>query len=122
MYPDLSGLLCLAQSLNRNQPGVRWCDDELPRSRALRPPLAQPRQRKRDRERSNEAIGFCVTAPLACLLARAMAVWLLLNTAELSLLTLLPQWSGKVVFTEEFYQKALSQPQYPFGPARRYGE
>jgi CubicO group peptidase (beta-lactamase class C family) len=30
-------------------------------------------------------------------------------------------WSGKVVFTKDFYNKALSQPDYPFGKARRYG-
>jgi len=30
-------------------------------------------------------------------------------------------WSGRVVFTEAFFQKALSQPQFPFGPGRRYG-
>jgi len=30
-------------------------------------------------------------------------------------------WSGHTVFTEAFYQKALSQPVYPFGNARRYG-
>jgi len=30
-------------------------------------------------------------------------------------------WSGHQVFTKAFYDKAMSQPQYPFGHARRYG-
>jgi len=30
-------------------------------------------------------------------------------------------WNNHTVFTPDFYAKALSQPQYPFGPARRYG-
>jgi len=30
-------------------------------------------------------------------------------------------WSGRVVFTGQFFDKALSQPQFSFGPGRRYG-
>jgi len=30
-------------------------------------------------------------------------------------------WSGHKVFTEAFWDKAMSQPTYPFGKARRYG-
>jgi len=30
-------------------------------------------------------------------------------------------WNNRTIFTKDFYNKALSQPQYPFGPARRYG-
>jgi len=30
-------------------------------------------------------------------------------------------WNGHAVFTEAFWNKAMSQPQYPFGLARRYG-
>lgn len=29
--------------------------------------------------------------------------------------------AGKTVFTKDFYNKAMSRPQYPFGPARQYG-
>jgi hypothetical protein len=38
--------------------------------------------------------------------------WLWLNNGT---------WNGHTVFTRDFWNKALSQPQYPFGPARRYG-
>jgi CubicO group peptidase (beta-lactamase class C family) len=31
------------------------------------------------------------------------------------------QWGNHTVFTRAFYEKAMSQPVYPFGPARRYG-
>jgi len=30
-------------------------------------------------------------------------------------------WSGRVVFTDQFFTKAFSQPQFAFGPGRRYG-
>jgi len=30
-------------------------------------------------------------------------------------------WTGRTVFTQAFFDKAFSQPQMPFGPARRYG-
>jgi len=30
-------------------------------------------------------------------------------------------WNGHTVFTKDFYAKAMSQPVYPFGAARRYG-
>jgi CubicO group peptidase (beta-lactamase class C family) len=38
--------------------------------------------------------------------------WLWLNQGN---------WSNHIVFTKDFFAKAMSQPQYSFGPARRYG-
>jgi CubicO group peptidase (beta-lactamase class C family) len=38
--------------------------------------------------------------------------WLWLNQGN---------WSNHIVFTQAFFNKAMSEPQYPFGPARKYG-
>ena len=35
---------------------------------------------------------------------------------------LFEQWANKTVFTVDFFNKAMAQPQYAFGPGRRYGQ